>query len=158
MPMLRASLFTIAKIRKQPKCPSRLERIKKIWNKSKKDKHCMISHMWNLKKNNKLVNIRKKKQTQIWRTSGYHQRGEGREEGQCGVDVHKTSYKEVSLQLSKLRIQHCHCSGLGHCCSEGSIPGWGTFTCRGCCQIIISYNIVQHKEYSQYFIITINEE
>ena len=34
----------------------------------------------------------------------------------------------VLLQYSRLRIWHCHCSNLGHCCSRGSIPGLGTFT------------------------------
>ena len=33
--------------------------------------------------------------------------------------------------LSRLRIQHCHCSGSGHCCGVGSIPGLGTFRCCG---------------------------
>ena len=30
---------------------------------TEKDKYCVIAHVWNLKKHNKLVNIRKKKQT-----------------------------------------------------------------------------------------------
>ena len=44
-----------------------------------KDKFCMISHMWNAKKYNKLVNKTKKQQTHRYReqTSGY-QHGEGR--------------------------------------------------------------------------------
>ena len=29
----------------------------------------------------------------------------------------------------RLRIWHCHCSGLGHCCGMGLIPGWGTSAC-----------------------------
>ena len=29
---------------------------------------------------------------------------------------------------SRLRIQQCHCSSLGHCCGVGSIPGLGTCT------------------------------
>ena len=31
----------------------------------------------------------------------------------------------------RLRIWHCHSSGLDHCCSEGSVPGLGTFTWHG---------------------------
>ena len=31
-PMFMAALFTIAKIQKQPKCPSRDEWIKKLWH------------------------------------------------------------------------------------------------------------------------------
>ena len=31
---------------------------------------------------------------------------------------------------SELRIQRCHCSGLGHCCGSGSVPGPGAFTCH----------------------------
>ena len=40
---------------------------------TEKDKYCVISHMWNLKKYNKLVNKTKKKQTHIHReqTRGY---------------------------------------------------------------------------------------
>ena len=40
---------------------------------TEKDKYCMISHIWNLIKRNKLVNITKKKQTHRYReqTSGY---------------------------------------------------------------------------------------
>ena len=40
---------------------------------TEKDKYCMISHIWNLIKHNKLVNITKKKQTHRYReqTSGY---------------------------------------------------------------------------------------
>ena len=34
--------------------------------------------------------------------------------------------------LSGLRIQHCPCSGLGHCCGVGSLPGLGTSTWHGC--------------------------
>lgn len=37
----------------------------------------------------------------------------------------------VPLWLSGLRICFCHCSGLGHRYSVGSIPGPGTSTCRG---------------------------
>ena len=29
----------------------------------------------------------------------------------------------------RLRIQRCHCSGLGHYCDVGSTPGPGIFTC-----------------------------
>ena len=37
---------------------------------------------------------------------------------------------------SGLRIQHCHCSGLGRCYGVDSIPDPGTSTCRGCGQKI----------------------
>ena len=33
------------------------------------------------------------------------------------------------LWLSGLRIQHCHCNGLGYCCGMGLIPGLGTSAC-----------------------------
>ena len=35
----------------------------------------------------------------------------------------------VGAQGCRLRIQHCHCSSLGHCCGTGLIPGPGTSTC-----------------------------
>ena len=38
----------------------------------------------------------------------------------------------VLLWSSRLRVQCCHCRGLGRCCGRGSIPGLGTFT--GCQQ------------------------
>ena len=44
---------------------------------------------------------------------------------------------EVPWWLNRLRIQHCHYCGLGHCCDSGhycgtgSIPGPGTSTCCG---------------------------
>ena len=37
----------------------------------------------------------------------------------------------VLLQHSGLRIQCCHCTGLGHCYGVGLIPGLGTFTSLG---------------------------
>ena len=37
----------------------------------------------------------------------------------------------VPLWFSWLRIPHCHCCGLGHCCSAGLIPGPETYTCLG---------------------------
>ena len=37
----------------------------------------------------------------------------------------------VPLWHSRLRIRHCHCSGLGSSCHEGLIPGMGTSICRG---------------------------
>ena len=40
----------------------------------------------------------------------------------------------VLLWLSRLRIQHCHCSSLGHHYDSGLIPGLGTSTCHGCGQ------------------------
>ena len=33
--------------------------------------------------------------------------------------------------LSRLRIQWCHCSDLGHCCNVGLIHGLGTSACYG---------------------------
>ena len=36
----------------------------------------------------------------------------------------------VPLWRSKLRIQCCHYSGLGHSCGSGLIPGLGTSTCH----------------------------
>ena len=37
---------------------------------------------------------------------------------------------EAALRGSALRIWHCHCSSLGHCCGAGSVPGPGTSTCH----------------------------
>ena len=37
----------------------------------------------------------------------------------------------VPVGFSGLRIQCCHCSGLGHCCGAGWIPGPGTSVCCG---------------------------
>ena len=39
----------------------------------------------------------------------------------------KIRVQEVLLWCSELRIWHCHCSGSGHCCASGSIPGPGNF-------------------------------
>ena len=38
----------------------------------------------------------------------------------------------AALWCSGLRIQHCHCSGVGHCHGMGLIPGLGTSTCYRC--------------------------
>ena len=38
--------------------------------------------------------------------------------------------KRQKDQKKKKKIQHCHCSGLGHCCSAGSLPSLGTSTCH----------------------------
>ena len=46
----------------------------------------------------------------------------------------KTEKTGVLLQLSGLRILHCHCSSLDCCCGLGLIPGPGTSTCHGCSQ------------------------
>ena len=43
----------------------------------------------------------------------------------------KIETSRVLLWHSRLRIWHCHCSGLGHHCGMGSIPGPGTSTCLG---------------------------
>ena len=41
----------------------------------------------------------------------------------------------ISWQLSRLRIQHCHCCGSGHCCDTDSLlPGLGTSACHRCGQ------------------------
>ena len=37
----------------------------------------------------------------------------------------------VPWWLRGLRIQHCHCSILGHCDGSGLIPGPGTSACFG---------------------------
>ena len=44
----------------------------------------------------------------------------------------------VLLWCSRLKIQHCHCRGLGCCCGTSSILGLGTSICYGCCQKKIS--------------------
>ena len=36
---------------------------------------------------------------------------------------------EFPLGTAGLRIWRCHCSGVGHCCGTGLIPGLGTSTC-----------------------------
>ena len=36
----------------------------------------------------------------------------------------------VLLGCSGLRLQHCHCSGLGHCSDKGSTPGLGICICH----------------------------
>ena len=46
----------------------------------------------------------------------------------------KKAEQGVLLWLTGLRIWRCHCSGLGHCCGTGLIPGWGTSTCQGYAQ------------------------
>ena len=35
------------------------------------------------------------------------------------------------MWLSGLRIQHCQCHDLGHCCGAGSIPDQETSACLG---------------------------
>ena len=44
----------------------------------------------------------------------------------------RNSIRGILLCLSGLRMGHCHCSGWGHCCGMGWIPGPGTSTCLGC--------------------------
>lgn len=44
------------------------------------------------------------------------------------------AFSGVFLWRSRLRIQHCHCSGLGRCGGAGLLPGLGTSVCRGCGQ------------------------
>ena len=58
-------------------------------------------------------------------------------------------YEGVFLRRSRLQIQHCHCSGLGHCCGAGLSSSLETFPCRGCSQIItiiIIFETVQNRE------------
>ena len=47
----------------------------------------------------------------------------------------ETGYKVARLRvpwwLSQLRIQHCNCCGLGHCCGTDLIPVLGISTCQG---------------------------
>ena len=50
----------------------------------------------------------------------------------------------VPLWGSWLRVQRCHCSGLGRCCGVGSIPGLETSTCLGCSQIKKKKNPMLH--------------
>ena len=45
------------------------------------------------------------------------------------LDIKKSGYG-VPMWLSRLNIRHCHCSGLGHCCSSSLIPGPRTSTCH----------------------------
>ena len=52
-----------------------------------------------------------------------------------GTDRQKAEW-EVPCWLSRLRIQCCHCCGLGCRCGTGSIPGLRTFTCCGYSQKI----------------------
>ena len=49
-------------------------------------------------------------------------------------DIFLKTLRGVPWWPSGLRIQHCHCSGSGHCCVLGVIPGLGTLTCCGCSQ------------------------
>ena len=46
----------------------------------------------------------------------------------------KTKRLGVPLWCSGLRSQHCHCSGLGHCCGSSSISDPGTSICHRCGQ------------------------
>ena len=48
--------------------------------------------------------------------------------------LHKKIFSRIPWWLRGLRIWHCHCYGLGHCCGVGSIPGLGTSACHGCGQ------------------------
>ena len=43
----------------------------------------------------------------------------------------KRKKKKVLLWHSRLRIQHCHCRGSGHCSDTGSIPGLGNLHATG---------------------------
>ena len=50
-----------------------------------------------------------------------------------GILIFKSKvFWEFFCGCSRLRIRHCHCSGLGHCCNTGSLLGWGTSTANGC--------------------------
>ena len=70
----------------------------------------------------------------------------------------KISYKGSSfVARSGLSIFH-HCRGLGRCCGMGSIPDPGTSICHvyGQNKTKLQGYIMQYKEYSKNFIITIN--
>ena len=43
----------------------------------------------------------------------------------------KNFAEEFPWWHSRLRIWHCHCSGLGSCCGVGSVLGTGTSSCCG---------------------------
>ena len=43
----------------------------------------------------------------------------------------KVDFTGVLLWCSSLRVQHCHCSGLGRHCGMGLIPGPGISACMG---------------------------
>lgn len=56
----------------------------------------------------------------------------------------KRWYLGVPWWCSKLRIQHWHWCGPGHCCGLASISGLGISTCHGCSQkIIIKINKIK---------------
>ena len=44
------------------------------------------------------------------------------------------SIKGILVWCSELKIQHCHCRGLGHCCGPGSTPSLEISACCGCSQ------------------------
>ena len=128
--MFIAALFTVAKLWKQPKCPSADEWIKKMWyvytqwnttqpqkkneilpfaatlmdlegimlseiSQTEEGRYCIISLICEIPKCNKLVNIRKKKQTHRYggQTNAY-QWGEGIGEGQYrGRGLRGTNYQ-----------------------------------------------------------------
>ena len=48
-----------------------------------------------------------------------------------GQKIHSKCNYRSFLWPSGLRMHCCHCRGLDHCCSEGSIPVEGTSTCCG---------------------------
>ena len=52
----------------------------------------------------------------------------------------KSKKKKTAGRRSRLRIQCCHCSSLGHCCGTGSIPGPGISTCHGHNQVTAQEN------------------
>ena len=56
----------------------------------------------------------------------------------------------IPLSCGGLRIWHCHCSSLGHCCGVGSIPGPGTSTCHGCSPQKITRKICREKDEQKY--------
>ena len=48
----------------------------------------------------------------------------------CRDYQESSKHERVSLWLSRLRTQHCHCSGLSHCYGAGLIPDPGTSACH----------------------------
>ena len=48
------------------------------------------------------------------------------------INALKKNFLGVLWWLRNLRIWHCRCSSLGHCCDAVSIPGPGISICHGC--------------------------
>ena len=59
--------------------------------------------------------------------------------------VNKTTPR-LPLWCSRLRIWWCHCSGLGHCCGEGSVPGLGISICQGASKMKKKKQLLSHHQ------------